>query len=360
MVRILLAEDDSMLRENISMMLSSEGYDVKAASNGMEALSFVEEFNPDLILSDIMMPVMDGIEMFSKIKNNPGLDAIPFIFLTAKVDLPAIRQGMNLGADDYITKPFKSRDLLSAIKIRLDKAISIKNRIHNLRNNISLYVPHELRTPLVSILGYSDILREELASFSSEEITEMLSAINRSGKRLLERIEKFILFSELMMNEDNLIADNPDNEFYLKDSDVKHNLKAYLSEEIDKKTLEINLSEALIKIPQRYFDFIIREIVQNALKFSLDKTVVRVEGSLTNDQYSLNIKDEGCGLTSEQIIGISAFQQFDRKKHQQVGNGLGLAIAKKMITLSGGKMNIESAPNIGTLVTVILPAGKIS
>ena len=358
MSRILLAEDDNLLRDNISLLLGSEGYEVTTASNGVEALNCLKTFKPELILSDIMMPRMDGIELFRRIKKENATQFVPFIFLTAKVDLNNIREGMNLGADDYITKPFKSKDLLSTIKIRLKKSGEITHKLENLSKNIALYVPHELRTPLVSILGYSDILKEDYDSLSKHEAIEMLDSIKYSGQRLLERVEKFILFSELMTRQNEEVISTINSPCLITGAEIEVSITNYLRDELKNRILNFTMADALINVPCRYFLFIAREIVQNALKFSRQNTSVEFSGVVDDNNYVMTVIDHGHGLAKDQIVEISPFTQFEREKYQQIGNGLGLVIVKRIVEIFKGALNLESIPGNGTKITISFPVLK--
>ncbi|MCF6270693.1 MAG: response regulator [Melioribacteraceae bacterium] len=145
MKKILVVEDDTVLRENITIILEEE-YSVIEAENGSKAISILEQDqNFDLILSDIMMPNVDGYELYDYTKSSEILSDIPFIFLTARADYSSIRKGMNLGVDDYIIKPFAIDDLLNGIKTRLIKKDKAVKKFEDLKNNISLFIPHELR-----------------------------------------------------------------------------------------------------------------------------------------------------------------------------------------------------------------------
>ena len=113
---ILIVEDDKAVRNNTEIFLKTEGFGVLTAANGLEALQIIDKSIPDLIISDIVMPYVDGIELYRRIQNQYINNFISFIFLTAKCDLASIREGLNLGVDDYITKPFDFRDLLTSIQ----------------------------------------------------------------------------------------------------------------------------------------------------------------------------------------------------------------------------------------------------
>lgn len=126
MKKILIIEDERYLLENIKTVLSKNNFEVYTAENGLEGYQLAEKIIPDLILCDIMMPVNDGYWVLEKVRSNPGLMIVPFVFLTAKVDRNDLRKGMELGADDYITKPFKISELLKAIQVRLEKSDTYK------------------------------------------------------------------------------------------------------------------------------------------------------------------------------------------------------------------------------------------
>ncbi|WP_118953489.1 response regulator [Taibaiella helva] len=124
--KILLIEDNTDIKENMAEILDLAGYEVHTAENGKEGVSAASREKPDLIICDIMMPVLDGYGVLHMIQKNPELQGIPFIFLTAKSERSEIRKGMEMGADDYITKPFDGTELLNAIEIRLKKAEQLR------------------------------------------------------------------------------------------------------------------------------------------------------------------------------------------------------------------------------------------
>jgi diguanylate cyclase len=147
MTKILIIEDEDAIRDIISDILTDEGFQVFAAEDGNTGINLANMELPDLIICDIMMPDIDGYTVISQFQKNPDFQAIPFIFLTAKSTIENIRYGMNLGADDYITKPFKAEDILAAVKIRLEKQTGIKKIYTDLQqteaklNHLMLYDP---------------------------------------------------------------------------------------------------------------------------------------------------------------------------------------------------------------------------
>ena len=120
--RIVVAEDETDIRQNLKRMLTLEGFDVWVGENGHEALALVREHQPDIVVSDVMMPIMTGHQLISALRADSNLAHIPVILLTARADRQDMREGMNLGADDYITKPFQRGELLDSIRSRIEKA----------------------------------------------------------------------------------------------------------------------------------------------------------------------------------------------------------------------------------------------
>ena len=135
MKKILLIEDDLKSRSNIKYLLEANHYKVFSAEDGLEGINMAMEIKPDLIICDILMPVIDGYKVKEELSTNPKTSSIPFIFLSGKSDLSDIRKGMNLGADDYLTKPFKIDDLLKAIEARMNRINEIGKQILGAKEN---------------------------------------------------------------------------------------------------------------------------------------------------------------------------------------------------------------------------------
>jgi len=351
---ILLVEDDNEIRENLEILLDAEGYKVCSAGNGLEALNKLETTIPDLILSDIMMPYLDGVEFFQKVKENETTKAIPFIFLTAKNDFTSLRQGMNLGADDYITKPFSTDDLLRAINIRLEIHKTINRQIEEMKESISLYLPHELRTPLVAIMGYTQIILSENDTIDKKEIMEMVDRINYAAKRLYNRIEKFIQLSELesLNKKDNHYEKDIckiDDEL-IKEISIYHHMVRERKGEI-----QSDIQPAVLKLSKRLLNIIITELLENAVKFSKQESPIIVRGKKDTNFYILEVKDFGIGMDKLQIQRIAPFQQFDKQIIQQEGIGLGLVIIKNILEMIKGEFSVDSSKNSHTNITVKLP-----
>ncbi len=186
MITILIVEDEEGLRHNLAELLKEEGFSVIEAENGLVGYEKAKVIEPDLILSDIRMPKLDGYDLLKKLQENPVTAVIPFIFLTARVEMQDLRQGMVLGADDYITKPFKAVDVLNAINSRLKKKDNYLSIVKEFKTILMKRVPHELRTPLVGILGLSSILCDDFDNLPKEDVKEIAERIQYSGNGCTE------------------------------------------------------------------------------------------------------------------------------------------------------------------------------
>lgn len=369
MAKILVIEDADSIRELITEILINEGFQAIAASSGQQGLQLANTEFPDLIICDIMMPGLDGYDVLEQLRQNPKTVIIPLIFLTAKSSKEDLRHGMQLGADDYLTKPFTEDELLTAVKARLKHSHLLESSYHqqveDFCNNISLALPHELRTPLTGIIGSVGFLLAQLESLSKPEIKEMLEYIKISSQRLYELIQRYLLYinlTNIASNEDTIA-----NYRQQSTSLITEIVESVAEETAQKFQRSQDLLLSLIDCPETLkiqidcqdYQQIVTELIDNAFKFSAPYTQVSITIIINSQNLTLLIKNIGRGMTPEQIMNIGAFSQFQRQQYEQQGMGLGLAIAQKIVTIYQGQLLIDSQPHQETLVTVILPLAKI-
>ncbi len=361
MTTILVIEDEEFIRENLAALLEAEGYEVISAANGRIGVEMARQHLPDLILSDILMPELDGYGVYRELHQDPVTALIPFIFLTAKATPADLRAGMALGADDYLTKPFTREEVLHAISTRLAKRAAMARhfqaKMDELRQSMAIMLPHELRTPLTGILGFSSVLLEDYASLQPEDIREIAESIHHAGQRLYRLVQKFVLYAEL-----ELTARDPGQVEALRGGRVTAP-EALIEEAARRKAQEANrasdlvleLEGAPVQISESYFTFMLEELIENAFKFSQAGTPVRVSSRKKDGTLRIVISDQGRGMTPQQIADVGAYVQFERKRYEQQGQGLGLTLARRLAELHGGELAIESIPAQGTTVRVTLP-----
>src|SRR5580704_18141447 len=201
MKKILVIDDEEWLREMIQLALRQKGYEVAEAENGEVGIEKARKILPDLILCDVNMEKVDGYLTLSSLRAEPSTAAIPFILMTGLADNAGMRHGMELGADDYLPKPFSIEGLYAAVEARLKKSQAVRReaekKLADLRDHISLMLPHELRTPLNGILAYAEILASDAAGLPASEVAEMGQVIHDSGKRLERLVENFLIYAQL-------------------------------------------------------------------------------------------------------------------------------------------------------------------
>jgi len=362
MTRVLVIDDEPAIREVIAITLKKFGYQVSGAVNGAEGLELARKLLPDLILCDVRMEVVDGYEVLSAIRNNPSTASIPFILVTAQAGATGMRQGMDLGADDYLLKPFSQNELISAVQTRLQKHQTMlqhaESKLELLRQHLSTALPHELRTPLNGILGYADILRKQSVDLDPGEVSQMAERIYRNGKRLDRLIENFLIYAQIEIVK----MDYQKIEQLRKSStmgvdkiiDIMARHRAYEAERTT--DLSLNLTPGNVAISADYFSKVFEELFDNAIRYSKKGSSVQVLTELDNDEFVLKITDQGRGLSSEQLLSIGAYMQFERKVYEQQGSGLGLTVARRLVEIHGGAFSLESEYGKGTTVTVTLPS----
>jgi CheY-like chemotaxis protein len=201
---ILLVEDDVALLEGMGDTLEMMGYQTIKATNGREGLERLAQVRPDLIISDIMMPEMDGYEFHKAVSSMSDTATIPFIFLTAKSDQADVRKGLREGVDAYLTKPFDLEDLLLHVQNKLDRFATIRNQtmaqLDELQRQIVTMFSHELRTPLTYIQGYTDLMADSSVATSPEEMTMFLQGIQAGSRRLNRLVESLLILVQLDTN----------------------------------------------------------------------------------------------------------------------------------------------------------------
>lgn len=362
MTRILVIEDEAHILENILETLEMEGFDVHGLNDGREALATALTYKPDLILCDIMMPDVDGYNVLINLRSEPATSTIPFVFLTALAARAEMRHGMEMGADDYLTKPFTPTELLSAVNARLEKQEIIKDQhekqLTDLRQNIVYALPHELRTPLTGIIGCADYLLHDYNNVDRSTLQNLADVMMRSANRLSTVIENYLLYAQLEVygQDQDRIEKLKRNSIDYPEAVIQETLQLRAFENDRTDDIHFDLNTASIAISHDNFTKIITELVDNALKFSKAGTEINVHSETTDDgMYRVSIEDQGRGMTPEQINQVGAYMQFDRVLNEQQGLGLGLAISTKMAKLHGGDIQIKSEAGVGTTITVFLP-----
>lgn len=360
MEKILIIEDEEPLRNRLFRTIELEGYHPISAPGGVEGVKMAKSNLPDLIICDIMMPDMDGYGVYDELKKNADTATIPFIFLTAKVEKSDIREGMNLGADDYITKPFDIEDLMTSIKVRLDKKKTSdeisKQKLEEVKMNLSLSLPYELITPLINILGTSEQLKTGYGSMNDFTVREMLDHIHRSGKKLQRHMENYLLYVRL-----EVIANDPEEIKKLQSEtveDIKTTLQTHINLWLTSKdrkkdvTLDLEDSKINLSVNLKHLRKIVEEILDNSIRYSVSGTPIRLKSFRENNLYYIQVTNQGEGMSEEQIESIGNYEVMKNLDFENNTRGFGLDIVKRLLQIYGGDFKIESQKGKDTTIKI--------
>ena len=362
MKKVLVIDDTVEIRMIIEETLRMFGFDPILAEDGEEGVNMAKLHQPDLIICDVHMPKLDGFETLTRLRANETTATIPFIFLSGAVERPNVRRGMELGADDYLTKPFTPSELLAAVNARLEKKAETERnsekKLDELRGKITLALPHELRTPLNGIMGLASILIEDHETMQPEELLESARFIHDSASRLHRLIENFLAYAqiELMARDLKSALARAGSSATAAEPVVGDAVRAVVLRWKRESDLELAVRPAVLPVIPDNLHKIVEELTDNACKFSEPGTAIHVRAGVEGQTFSLTIINTGRGLTPAQIAGIGPHVQFEREKYEQQGAGLGLVIARRLTELNGGQFTITSTPGEETKVVVAFPA----
>ena len=364
MYTVLIVEDTLAVREEIYDILLMEGYDVLQAENGNSGFEIALKKQPDLIISDILMPSLDGFGMFEKLQENQHTSSIPLIFISAKAEKEDVRLGMNLGAEDYLTKPINVTDLLNAIKNKIKKKVERDNK--NKEKTASLY--KVLQNQENELENYSHLVSHELKS-SLRNISDLLSwsqEDNADTNELIDISKSFQILEEKIEEMDHLLVKleeyNNITTTVFKDKLVNTNTIAQriINDIHTTASITIKIKNTL---PTLYIDGnMIRKVfeilLENAVQH-IDKKecIIDIECKKTAQEYMFSITDNGSGINPKYHKKI--FKMFQASKSAKA-TGMGLSIVKKIISHYQGEVSLKSTPGVGTVFYFSIPLAQVA
>lgn len=361
---ILVVDDDPAILLGLKLKISRHGYQVVTAKDGNEGLQKAQEYKPDLVLSDVMMPFPDGFEMRRMLSQDVQLGSIPFIFLTARTEVQDRLRGFKEGADDYILKPFDTDELLARIDAVIRRVESerthgreqmkaqAQKEMEQIKQEILQNYHHELSTPLTNILLPLEIAVNKKFN-SPEEQTHFLRVALSNANRLESLTSDLILLSSIDQGNLNCIRQPIDMDLHLL-GPIQKRLERYKTKEIDfVPNFEL---KGEISVPRREFTLSVLHLVDNAFKFSPDHGKVILAIKDTGDSLAIIVQDEGPGIPLE--LREKVFERFyqvsngDSRKYE--GLGVGLTIAREVFESNGGYVKILDSTH-GCCVGAMFP-----
>lgn len=354
---VLVIDDDQRLRPVLIAGLEAQGYRTLQAPDAALGAELARIHLPDVIVCDIDMPGQDGKGFLKQLRLDPELADRQFILMTGNPSYANPRVGMELGADDFLLKPFSIGDLTRAVAARLKRAElsrHLESRIiEQLLGSLHSTLPHEFFTPLAGVFGLTEMLEEELDDLSKDEIREILHDILTSARRLHRTLKNYLHIIELDSHSRAVAPVGLEAEFVVQAAAA--GIKSAVDRHLRAADVTAELAGGPLRSSPTEITALVEELVDNALGFSRKESRVTVRLAVDGPWLRLTIKDEGRGMTPKQLQQLGLFQQHDRKKFEQQGLGLGLALARRIVHRLGGELRFDSEPAKGTTVHVALP-----
>lgn len=346
--KILIVDDNVDAVELLEKRLRSEGYNTADAYDGEEGLKKVVEYNPDLIILDVMMPKLDGYEVCKRLKIDENTRYIPVLMLTAKSDVESKVKGLDIGADDYLPKPFDYKELSARIRSLLSikaahEKLVVEEKTGALEQMMD-QVAHEIRNPLTSIGGfarkvYGKLPEDDPNKKYMEMIIENVTVLESMIKQLIELKTMDISFKEPTNINDVIMEALKifEHEFRQKAINVETELKDNLPPIIADKNL---LRRALCNL------------IKNSIEAMVEETrVLKIVSRMSEARVEIQISDTGKGISKDKLKNI--FDPFVTSK--VYGPGLGLTFTLKIVQDHNGTISVESEPDRGTILTIMFP-----
>ncbi len=400
--RILIAEDSPTQAEQLEHLLVTNGYTVAVVGNGQEALEAVRKEKPTLIISDIMMPAMDGYELCRSVKSEPGLKDIPVMLLTSLSDPADIIRGLLCAADNFIVKPYRESELLNRIEYILvnrelrqheksqlgvdiffagqrhlitsdrlqildllfstyetavqknHELLKAQDELKRLNKELEAFgysISHDLKTPVRHILGFTELLLRDSKSPPDSKTRGYLTAIQESGTKMITMIESLLAFSRSGYTE---LRKEPVDMY-----ELAVEVKSRLQMETEGRTIQWRISPLpTVHGDRSLFYEVFQNLLGNAVKYTKPRTAAEIEGGHRDGpehETTFFVRDNGVGFDmkyAQKLFGV--FQRLHNESEFS-GTGIGLANVRRIVARHGGNTWAESKEGEGATFYFSLP-----
>lgn len=363
---IFIVDDNVATLDTLASYLGMAGFDIFVAKNGAAALEKIKRVMPDLVLLDIMMPIMNGFEVCTHLKNNPETKDIPIIFMTALSEIDHKMKGFEVGAVDYVIKPLEYKEVLARITTHitlrhLQKKLQTKNdqlqqqtlELQASNEELDAFartVAHELKNPLTVIVGFASLIQMQAREQLSPPLYDTLDTIFRNGQRMSNIIDELLLLARMK----NAVVDLKPLDMAAIIAESQERLADMIKEYQPQITLPATWPTALGYAP--WIEEVWVNYISNALKYGGNPLQIKLGATPEPDgQVCFWIQDNGQGLNPDEKAQL--FTEFTRLEHVEIkGYGLGLSIVRRIIKKLGGEVGVESEPGEGSTFYFTLPA----
>lgn len=365
--KILIVDDVMSNVLLLKVLLTNEKFAIATASNGRQALEQVEKENPDLVLLDVMMPDMSGFEVAQHLKSNPNTADIPIIFLTALNSTADIVKGFQVGANDFISKPFNKEELIirvthqislvAAKRLILSKTEELQRTIAG-RDKLYSVIAHDLRSPMGSIKMVLNMLILNLPSEKiGAEMYELLTMANQTTEDVFSLLDNLLKWTKSQIGKLNVVYQDVDlvevTDGVIEIFSMVASLKKIRIREMKPEKMMVNADIDMLKT-------VVRNLLSNAIKFSKENSEVLVKMEEVDGMAVVSVQDYGCGISEE---GQKKLLHTDTHfstigTNNEEGSGLGLLLCKDFVVKNGGKLWFTSKEGEGSIFSFSIPVKK--
>jgi signal transduction histidine kinase len=384
--RILLVDDNADMRDYLQRLLR-QYYTVEAVATGSEALAAAREQLPDLVLSDVMMPGLDGFEFLQALRADPRTETVPVILLSARSGEDASIKGLQAGANDYLVKPFSARELLARVRARLEisqmhRASLNREREHAMsqqkladenallyqqaqeavrdRDNLLSMVSHDLKNPLTAIKGYTQLLKRSVDKLHLPEKEALATGVTRieaTAVRMTTIIDELLDLAQLHIGQSLVLKRESVDLVTLSQQIVREQQHTTLLHSLQ---LEAEVPELVGQFDPARLERVLTNLISNAIKYDPKGKPINIRVSQEERDGSsyaiLEVRDHGIGIpTSDQPHIFEQFHRAGNVVSSMRGTGVGLASVRQIVELHGGTIHVTSQEGQGSTFTVRLP-----
>lgn len=365
--KILIVDDMMSNVLLLKVLLTNEKFAIATASNGRQALEQVEKENPDLVLLDVMMPDMSGFEVAQHLKSNPNTADIPIIFLTALNSTADIVKGFQVGANDFISKPFNKEELIirvthqislvAAKRLILSKTEELQRTIAG-RDKLYSVIAHDLRSLMGSIKMVLNMLILNLPSEKiGAEMYELLTMANQTTEDVFSLLDNLLKWTKSQIGKLNVVYQDVDlvevTDGVIEIFSMVASLKKIRIHEMKPEKMMVNADIDMLKT-------VVRNLLSNAIKFSKENSEVLVKMEEVDGMAVVSVQDYGCGISEEgqkKLLHTDThFSTFGTNNEE--GSGLGLLLCKDFVVKNGGKLWFTSKEGEGSIFSFSIPVKK--
>jgi DNA-binding response OmpR family regulator len=353
MANVLVIEDEQQIRENIIEALELSGHTAQGAYNGLVGVELARRMHPDLVLCDVMMDGLDGFGVLETLRRDEELSSVPFIFLTALADRQSMRQGMLLGADDYLSKPFTPDELIQAVETRLARQEIFQHKAEEdtelARQRIVQLITEQVQRPLDGVKTVLEMTSAQLGLLQPDELQQMLDTAAYGSRRVSRLVEQIGYLARLELEQlsthsvARLGQIIPFRDLWMMALD---RARGFIDERIDVTVqIEEGAHSADVLCEEDAMRHALAEIIANGLQNAAERGTVTLTQWLDDGQVWFSVADDGPGLSND------VYEKAIAGK----GTGLGLYLALRIIEAHSGQLNVYIQPGTGAVVTVSVP-----